>query len=108
MELITVQDAATQLKVSPKAVYYALAEGKLTRHERFGRVLLDKSEVVTYRPRAGAERPSRRRSLTAAQGAEAATLAALTTQAALTGPIAEIWNTPEEDEAWAHLAEVGH
>ena len=32
-------------------------------------------------------------------------LAELVTQAAMAGPIAEIWDTPEEDEAWAHLGE---
>ncbi len=35
---------------------------------------------------------------------EADSLADLATQAALAGPIAEIWDTPEEDEAWAHLS----
>ncbi len=30
-----------------------------------------------------------------------------TTQAAFAGPIADIWDTPEEDEAWAHLAGDG-
>lgn len=34
-------------------------------------------------------------------------LSALTAQAALAGPIADIWGTPEEDEAWAHLAGDG-
>ncbi len=36
--------------------------------------------------------------------AEADSLAELATQAALAGTIAEIWDTPEEDEAWAHLS----
>ncbi len=35
---------------------------------------------------------------------EADSLAELAAQAALAGPIAEIWDTPEEDEAWAHLS----
>ena len=60
MEFVTVQDAATILKVSPKAIYYALTENKLTRHEQFGRVVLDKSEVEAYQPRAGANRPPRK------------------------------------------------
>lgn len=106
MELITVQDAAGQLKVSPKAVYYALTEGKLTRHEQFGRVLLDKSEVLAYQPRAGADRPSRRRTVNPNAHAERPSLADLTTQAAMAGPISEVWDTPEEDEAWKHLADV--
>ena len=33
-------------------------------------------------------------------------LAELTTQAALAGRVGEIWNTPEEDEAWAHLKDL--
>ena len=37
---------------------------------------------------------------------EAESLAELATQAALAGPIAEIWDTPEEDEAWAHLKDL--
>ena len=60
MEFTTVQDAADRLQVSPKAIYYALAENKLTRHEQFGRVVLDKAEVESYQPRAGANRPPRK------------------------------------------------
>lgn len=30
-------------------------------------------------------------------------LAELVTQAAMVGSIADIWDTPEEDKAWAHL-----
>ena len=30
----------------------------------------------------------------------------LTTMAALAGPIGEIWDTPEEDEAWKHLTDA--
>ncbi len=37
---------------------------------------------------------------------EAESLAELTTQAAMAGPIGEIWDTPEEDEAWAHLKDL--
>ena len=37
---------------------------------------------------------------------ESESLAELATQAALAGPIAEIWDTPEEDEAWAHLKDL--
>lgn len=59
MELVTVQDAAALLNVSPKAIYYALTENKLTRHEKFGRVVLEKREVEAYQPRAGANRPSK-------------------------------------------------
>lgn len=105
MEFLTVQEAASKLSVSPKAVYYALTERKLTRHEMFGRVVLDSAEVEAYRPRAGAGRlqpaepvgrPRRRRS----GDPDGSTF---TTQAALAGPIAEIWDTPEEDEAWRDL-----
>ena len=37
---------------------------------------------------------------------EAESLAEMTTQAALAGRIGEIWDTPEEDEAWAHLKDL--
>ncbi len=36
--------------------------------------------------------------------AEAKSPADDTTQAALTGPIFDLWNSPEEDAAWEHLA----
>lgn len=36
--------------------------------------------------------------------AEENSLAELATQAAMAGPIAEIWDTPEDDEAWTHLS----
>lgn len=63
MEFVTVQEAAALLRVSPKAIYYAVTENKMTRHEQFGRVVLDKAEVEAYQPRAGADRPSRRQSV---------------------------------------------
>ncbi len=37
---------------------------------------------------------------------EAESLAELTTRAALAGRIGENWDTPEEDEAWAHLKDL--
>ena len=52
-ELLTVQEAARLKNVHPKAIYYGLAEGKLTRHEQYGRILLDAAEVAAYQPRAG-------------------------------------------------------
>jgi excisionase family DNA binding protein len=59
MGLITVQEAAVRLKVTVKALYYLLSEGKLTRHEQFGRTLVDEDEVTAYKPRGGGERPTR-------------------------------------------------
>lgn len=53
------QEAATRAGVSEKAIYYAIQAGNLTRHEQFGRVLLDASEVANYKPRAGAGRPAK-------------------------------------------------
>ncbi len=73
MNFVTVQDAAVTLRVSPKAIYYALTENKLTRHEQFGRVVLDKEEVDAYQPRAGADRPSRRQRI-ASRGAREASV----------------------------------
>jgi len=37
---------------------------------------------------------------------EPASLADAVTQAAMSGPIHEIWDTPEEDAAWAHLNDL--
>jgi excisionase family DNA binding protein len=59
--LITVQEAAARLKVTSKAIYYALTEGNLTRHEQYGRILVDEEEVARYKPIAGGSRPSKRR-----------------------------------------------
>ena len=44
-EMITVQDAAKRRGVTDARVYQWLAEGRLTRHERFGRVLVDAGEL---------------------------------------------------------------
>lgn len=60
MELITVQDAAARLSVTPKAVYYAIEAGSLTKHEQYGRVLVDAAEVANYRPRGYRDRPGKR------------------------------------------------
>ena len=60
MTLITVQEAAGKAGVSVKAIYYALTEGNLTRHEQYGRVLVDKQEIEAYQPRAYGDRPSKR------------------------------------------------
>jgi len=38
---------------------------------------------------------------------EGESLADLTTKAVMAGPIGEIWDTPEEDAAWAHLSVDG-
>jgi hypothetical protein len=65
-ELMTVQEAAAQANVTVKAIYYALTEGKLTRHEQYGRLLVDRGELAGYRPRAHGDRPSRRRTRRAA------------------------------------------
>lgn len=61
MGMLTVQDAAERLHVSPKAIYAALADGRLTRHEQYGRVLVDEKEVENYTPIAGDGRPSKRK-----------------------------------------------
>jgi excisionase family DNA binding protein len=57
MNLITVQEAAQRLNVTDKAIYSALANGSLTRHEQWGRVLVDAEEVAAYTPRAYRDRP---------------------------------------------------
>jgi excisionase family DNA binding protein len=44
-EMITVQDAAKRKGVSDARVYQWLADGRLTRHEKFGRVVVDVGEL---------------------------------------------------------------
>jgi hypothetical protein len=44
-EMITVQDAAKRKGVTDARVYQWLSEGRLTRHERFGRVVVDSGEL---------------------------------------------------------------
>jgi excisionase family DNA binding protein len=69
MGLITVQEAASRLNVTSKAIYFAISDGKLTRHEQYGRILLDEEEVARYKPIAGPERPSQRRPRKSIRGA---------------------------------------
>lgn len=52
LELLTIKQAAERLKISDKAVYYAVQTGKLTRHEQYGKVLVSTEEVDAYKPRA--------------------------------------------------------
>ena len=59
--LITVPEAAQHLRISRSAVYAAIAAGRLTRYEQYGRVLVAAEEVASYRPIAGAGRPRGRR-----------------------------------------------
>ena len=61
MELITVRDAADRLKVSDKAVYLALSEGRLTKHKSGGTVLVDANELQGYKPNAKGDMPRGRR-----------------------------------------------
>jgi len=61
MTLITVSEAAQRLQVTNKAIYAALAAGKFTRYEQYGRVLLDEAEVSQYKPIAWGTRPAGRR-----------------------------------------------
>ncbi len=51
--MITVQDAAKRRGVTDARVYQWLSEGRLTRHEKFGRVLVDAGELdsLTELPR---------------------------------------------------------
>jgi excisionase family DNA binding protein len=69
VSLITVQEAAQRLNVTHQAVYFAISEGKLTRYEQYGRVLLDEEEVANYKPIAGPERPPKNRPRKTAGGA---------------------------------------
>jgi excisionase family DNA binding protein len=50
MELLTIQEAMEKLKISRSAIYQAMEAGKLTRHEMYGKPLLDADEVARYRP----------------------------------------------------------
>jgi len=52
MELLSVQEAAKRIGVTNKAIYYSLYHGKLTAHRKYGRVLVDASEIDRYKPRA--------------------------------------------------------
>jgi len=44
-EMLTVQEAAKRKGVTDARVYQWLADGRLTRHERYGRTLVDVSEL---------------------------------------------------------------
>lgn len=50
MELITITEAMARLNVTRSTIYQALERGALTRHEQYGKPLLDAAEVAAYRP----------------------------------------------------------
>jgi hypothetical protein len=90
MELLTVQDAAERAGVTVKAIYYSLGHGKLTRHKQYGKILVDLDELAKYRPRG--------------HGGVTRSPAADTHRLFAEG-MRHVWDTPEEDAAWAHLQE---
>jgi len=90
MEFVTVRDAADRAGVTVKAIYYSLEHGRLTRHEKFGRLVVDLDELLRYSPRGRAiDIPS----------------PAADTHRLFAEGMRHVWDTPEEDAAWAHLQE---
>jgi predicted DNA-binding transcriptional regulator AlpA len=61
MNLITVKEAAKKKGVSVKSIYYAISEERLTRHEQYGKVLVDEAEIDAYTPRGDGDRPSKKK-----------------------------------------------
>jgi len=105
-DYLTIQEAARELSVTDAAVRGAILKGRLNAVVMLGRKVVPRSDLAAYqaRTRPDGVKPVGRPRRKAARGPSASTF---TTQAALAGPIAEIWDTPEEDEAWAHLAGLG-
>jgi hypothetical protein len=50
LDLITIVEAARRLKLSRQSVYEAIWGGRLTRHERYGKMLVDAAEIAAYKP----------------------------------------------------------
>ena len=46
--LLTVRQAADQIGVTHQTLRYAIYRGKLRRHERYGRILVDSAEVAHF------------------------------------------------------------
>lgn len=56
MAKVIVKQAAERKGVTVNAIYAALQEGKLTRHEEYGVALVDEDELARYQPRAYRQR----------------------------------------------------
>lgn len=105
-DYLTIQEAARELSVTDAAVRSAILKGRLNAAVMLGRKVVPRADLAAYqaRTRPDGVKPIGRPRRAVKRGSCASTF---TTQAALAGPIAEIWDTPEEDEAWAHLATFG-
>jgi excisionase family DNA binding protein len=58
-ELITVQVAAERKGVTDARVYQWIKEGRLTKYEQFGRVLIDASEIEALQAQRRGPKPSK-------------------------------------------------
>jgi hypothetical protein len=53
LDLITLDQAAKLRSVTRPAISYLVSQGKLKRFEMFGRVLVNRKEVIEYKPSKG-------------------------------------------------------
>jgi len=50
-DLLTVQEAAQRLDVSPSTLYRAISEGRLpATRERYGRIVIHRDDLAAYEP----------------------------------------------------------
>lgn len=92
------------LGISQAAVRNAIYEGRLASVKLYGRPLVSRADLDAYKQRTqpdGVKKTGRpRRAASSARN-----LSDLTTLAS-EETLREIWDTPEEDEAWAHLGGI--
>ena len=106
--LLTVKEAAASLGVSESAVRNATLEGRLPFVRRYGRKLIEAGELESYRRRtrpAGVKptgRPRRSKPVLDVAALESDDPGRDCRRMTAAGT-RHIWDTPEEDAAWAHL-----
>jgi excisionase family DNA binding protein len=98
---LTVQEAANELGVTDAAIRSAILKNRLGSVTMFGRKLISRGDLAAYKARTrpdGVKTVGRPRRKTISTP----NLSAFTTLGAEVG-LREIWDTPEENEAWRDL-----
>jgi len=100
-DYMTVQEAARDLGVTDAAVRAAILKGRLDAVALFGRKLVPRNALASYKSRTQPDgvKPVGRPRKQSTSSFSASTFTTLASEETLR----EIWDTPEEDEAWRDL-----
>ena len=100
-DYLTVQQAARELSVTDAAVRGAILKNRLKSVLLYGRKLIPRSELSAYKHRTQPDgvKPTGRPRRVTERGPALSTFTTLGAEASLR----EIWDNPEEDEAWRDL-----